>query len=61
MKENIYLQRKLVCFCFVCNIGISKITAPICCALGNVGKPLMSIGAASWYHNILGYGEVNEH
>jgi len=27
-----------------------------CCALGIVGKPLMSTGTPSWFHNVLKYG-----
>jgi hypothetical protein len=27
-----------------------------CCALGIVGKPLISTGLPSWFHNVLKYG-----
>lgn len=38
----------------VCHIEISQTIVPPT-ALGTVGKPLMSRGALSWFHNILTY------
>jgi hypothetical protein len=62
---HIYLWRKVVCwFClFAClphwdlsNYGAS------CHTLGTIGKPSMSRGALSWFHNGLTYGgEVIEY
>jgi len=39
-------------FVFVCHVEIFQTS----CALGIIGKPLMSRGAPSWFHNILTYG-----
>jgi hypothetical protein len=38
--------------CFVCHVEFFQTS----CALGIIGKPLMSRGAPSWFHNILTYG-----
>jgi hypothetical protein len=45
---------------FVCNVPhVSDLPNhnASSCAFGIVGKPLMSKGARSWFHNVLSYGE----
>ncbi len=46
---------------FVCLFCSSSLDLPnhnaSSCAFGIVGKPLMSNGAPSWFHNVLSYGE----
>ncbi len=56
-----YLWRSIVCF--VCQVEISQTMAwHLCHALGGVGKPSMTKGASSWFHNVSNYnGEVIEY
>jgi len=44
--------------CFVCQVEMSQTMAwHLCHALGGVGKPAMSKGASSWFHNVSNYNE----
>ncbi len=40
-------------YLFVCHLEISQTIMP----LVTIGKPLMSKGKLSWFHNVLTYGE----
>jgi hypothetical protein len=50
--SNLSMQERCL---FVCHVEISQTTMP----LVTIGKPLMSRGKLSWFHNVLTYGEKN--
>jgi hypothetical protein len=41
---------------FILHVEISQTKTLFCCALGIVGKLLMSTGTPRWFHNVLKYG-----
>ncbi len=54
----VHLSMKVNIVCFVCQVEISQTMAwHLCHALGGVGKPAMSKGASSWFHNVSNYNE----
>jgi hypothetical protein len=48
--SNLSIQAR---YLFVCHVEIFKTTMP----LVTIGKPLMTRGKLSWFHNVLTYGE----
>jgi hypothetical protein len=54
-NSEIYARRKIVCLFVMWRFLQTKV--PIAPTLGTIGKPLMSGGAMSWFHNISTYSE----
>lgn len=50
-RFQIYLFSKVVLF----HIEISQTRSALCCALGSVGKVLMSRGALTWFETVSSY------
>ncbi len=48
--SNLSMQERCL---FVCHVEISQTTMPFV----TIGKPLMSRGKLSWFHNVLTYGD----
>jgi hypothetical protein len=52
-----YIHTKKLVICFVCHVEISPNQGACSPTFGPIGKPLMSEGAMSWFHNVSTYSE----